>query len=205
MARSKYARRAADEWRRKALQGNKTFGMAVDLGALDSLLADLGDDVHEAIRPVAQAGAQVLYERVKINVRALGRSTGNLDRSIYQAFSPEKSVDGQRAEYHVSWNHITAPHGHLVEWGYLQRYRYYRGNDGQVRPMVRPGMDGKKPPGRRASQAQKDAYYVTLPTPIQVPGKAFVRSAESAVPEAQKAAEAELWRRLFEKGPYHGA
>ncbi|WP_212644920.1 HK97 gp10 family phage protein [Delftia sp. PE138] len=191
--------------RKQALQGNKTFGIAVDLDGLDSLLADLGADVDAAVRPVAQAAAQVLYERVKINVRALGRSTGNLERSIYQAFSPEKSVEGQRAEYHVSWNHRTAPHGHLVEWGYLQRYRYYRGNDGRVRPMVRPGMDGKKPPGRRASQAQKDAYYVTLPTPIQVPGKAFIRSAESSLAEAQKAAEAELWRRLFEKGAYGGA
>jgi len=191
--------------RKQALQGNKTFGIAVDLDGLDSLLADLGGEVDAAVRPVAQAAAQVLYERVKINVRALGRSTGNLERSIYQAFSPEKSVEGQRAEYHVSWNHRTAPHGHLVEWGYLQRYRYYRGNDGRVRPMVRPGMDGKKPPGRRASQAQKDAYYVTLPTPIQVPGKAFIRSAESSLAEAQKAAEAELWRRLFEKGAYGGA
>lgn len=205
MARSKYARRAADEWRRKALQGSKTFGIAMDLGGLDDLLADMQGEVDEAIRPVAQAAAQVLYERVKINVRALGRSTGNLDRSIYQAYSPEKSVDGQRAEYHVSWNHRTAPHGHLVEWGYLQRYRYYRGNDGRVRPMVRPGMDGKRPPGRKASQAQKDAYYVTLPTPIQVPGKAFIRSAESSLTEAQKAAEAELWRRLFEQGAYGGA
>ena len=191
--------------RKQALQGNKTFGIAVDLDGLDSLLADLGADVDAAVRPVAQAAAQVLYERVKINVRALGRSTGNLERSIYQAFSPEKSVEGQRAEYHVSWNHRTAPHGHLVEWGYLQRYRYYRGNDGRVRPMVRPGMDGKKPPGRKASQAQKDAYYVTLPSPIQVPGKAFIRSAESSLAEAQKAAEAELWRRLFEQGAYGGA
>ncbi|MHC3431467.1 HK97 gp10 family phage protein [Delftia lacustris] len=190
--------------RKQALQGNKTFGIAVDLDGLDSMLADLGGEVDAAVRPVAQAAAQVLYERVKINVRALGRSTGNLERSIYQAFSPEKSVEGQRAEYHVSWNHRTAPHGHLVEWGYLQRYRYYRGNDGRVRPMVRPGMDGKKPPGRRASQEQKDAYYVTLSTPIQVPGKAFIRSAESSLAEAQKAAEAELWRRLFEKGAYGG-
>ncbi|WP_280191190.1 HK97 gp10 family phage protein [Delftia sp. PS-11] len=196
---------ARRDLRKQALQGNKTFGIAADLEGLDSLLADLEGDVDAAIRPVAQAASQVLYERVKVNVRALGRVTGNLERAIYQAYSPEKSVDGQRAEYHVSWNHRVAPHGHLVEWGYLQRYRYYRDNQGRVRPMVRPGMDGKKPPGRRASQAQKDAYYVTLQTPIQVPGKAFIRSAESSLAAAQKAAEAELWRRLFEKGAYHGA
>lgn len=205
MSRSKYSRRTADAWRQKALQGNKTFGIDVDLGGLNDFLRDLEDDVEQAIRPAAQAAAQVVYERVKINVQSLGSVTGNLLDSIYQAYSPEKSTDGQRAEYHISWNHKEAPHGHLVEWGYLQRYRYYKDNQGRVRPMVRPGMDGKKPPGRRASQERKNAYYVTLPTPKQVPGKAFIRSAQSSLPEAQKAAEAELWRRLFEKGAYYGA
>ena len=163
------------------------------------------DGAAEAVRPMAQAAAQVFYDRVKTNVRALGRVTGNLEESVYQAFSPEKSQDGKVAEYHVSWNHKKAPHGHLVEYGYLQRYRYYQDNQGVVRPMVRPGMEGRKRPGRRASQAEKDAYYVTLPAPIQVPGKAFVRSAEGSTAEAMKAAENELVRRLFEMGSYYGA
>lgn len=188
-----------------ALTGAKTFSMAFDTGSLNSMLDDLEDGAEAAIRPMAQAGAQVLYERVKLNVKTLGRVTGNLDSSIYQAFSPENSADGSRAQYNVSWNHRKAPHGHLVEYGYIQRYRYYQDNRGRVRPMVRPGMDGVKPPGRRASQAAKDAYYVPLPTPKQVPGKAFVRNAAAAMPDAIKAAEAELWRRLFEKGSYYGA
>jgi hypothetical protein len=191
--------------RRKVLTGGNSFGMELDLSAVNDMLSALESGVEEAIRPMAQAGAQVIYERVKLNVQGLGRVTGNLDRSIYQYFSGEKSEDGKRAEYHISWNHKKAPHGHLVEFGYLQRYRYYQTNDGQVRPMVRPGMDGQPPPPRRASQAQKDAYYVTLPSPKQVPGKAFVRSAASSLPEAQKAAQAELWRRLFEQGAYGGA
>lgn len=191
--------------RRKVLTGGNSFGMDMDLSGLAALLGDLAEGVQEAIRPMAQAGAQVIYERVKINVQGLGRVTGNLDRSIYQYYSEEKSEDGKRAEYHVSWNHKKAPHGHLVEFGYLQRYRYYQDNQGRVRPMVRPGMDGRAPPRRRASQAEKDAYYVTLPSPRQVPGKAFVRSAASALPDAQKAAQAELWRRLFEQGAYGGA
>lgn len=188
--------------RRRVLKGGKSFGIDADLGNLLGLLDQLEGNVEEAIRPAAQAATQVLYERVKINVLALGKVTGNLERSIYQAYSPEKSKDGQRAEYHVSWNHKKAPHGHLIEWGWLQRYVYRPDGMG---PMVRPGMDGTKKPGRRASQAQKDAYYVTLPTPKQIPGRAFVRSAISSLPEAQKAAEAELWRRLFEKGAYYGA
>ena len=221
MSRSKYSRRAADAWRSKALRGKNTFSIEADLSGLDALLGQLEDGAAEAVRPMAQAAAQVFYDRVKTNVKALGRETGNLEDSIYQAFSPEKSQDGKRAEYHVSWNHKTAPHGHLVEYGYLQRYRYYKDNQGAVRPMVRPGMDGKprpgmegkprpgmegKPrPGRHASQAEKDAYYVTLPTPKQVPGKAFVRSAGSALPDALRAAEDELLRRIFERGAYYGA
>lgn len=182
-----------------ALGGN-TFKIGFDAAAIDGLLDGLGQDAAAAIRPAAQAAAQVLYDRVKQNVAALGRETGNLDASIYQAHSPENSRPGQIEQYNVSWNHRTAPHGHLVEYGYLQRYRYYQDNQGRVRPMVRPGMDGKPKPGRRASQAEKDAYYVPLPEPKQVPGRAFVRSAASAIPAAQAAAEEEVVRRLLKKG-----
>lgn len=205
MSRSKYSRRAADAWRSKALRGKNTFSIEADLSGLDALLGQLEDGAAEAVRPMAQAAAQVFYDRVRTNVKALGRETGNLEDSIYQAFSPEKSQDGKRAEYHVSWNHKTAPHGHLVEYGYLQRYRYYKDSQGAVRPMVRPDMEGKPRPERHASQAEKDAYYVTLPTPKQVPGKAFVRSAGSALPDALRAAEDELLRRIFERGAYYGA
>lgn len=204
MARRTLSSKGTDG-RQRVLKGGKSFGIDADLSGLVGLLDQLEGNVEEAIRPAAQAATQVLYERVKLNVQALGKVTGNLERSIYQAYSPEKSKDGQRAEYHVSWNHKKAPHGHLVERGYLQRYRYYRDNQGRVRPMVRPGMDGQKRPGRHASLEQKAAYYVTLDTPKQVPGAAFLRSAISALPEAQKAAEAELWRRLFERGAYYGA
>lgn len=185
---------------RRSLTGSNTFRISSDLGGLSDFLNQLGDDAQAAIRPAAQAAAQVLYHRVKQNVAALGRETGKLDASIYQAFSPENSVDGQVARYHVSWNHVKAPHGHLVEYGYLQRYRYYQSNDGKVRPMVRPGMEDQPRPTRRSSQAEKDAYFVPLPQPKQVPGKAFVRNAASAIPAAQAAAEDELVRRLLKNG-----
>lgn len=180
--------------------GANTFTIDFDEAGLSDFLDALGDDAEKALRPAAQAAAQVLYDRVKLNVKALGRVTGNLDSSIYQAFSPENSQDGQRAQYNVSWNAKKAPHGHLVEYGYMQRYRYYQDNQGQVRPIVRPGMEGKKPPGRRASEAQKAAYYVMLDTPKQIPGKAFVRSAASAMPQAYMAAEDELIRRILKRG-----
>lgn len=204
MATRTYSRKGNDG-RKRVLKGGKTFGIDADLSGLDALLGQLEDGAAEAVRPMAQAAAQVFYDRIKTNVHALGRETGNLDRAIYQAFSPEKSKSGQRSEYHISWNHKTAPHGHLVEYGYLQRYRYYKDNQGVVRPMVRPGMESQPRPERHATQAQKDSYFVPLDTPKQVPGKAFVRSATSSADAAMKAAEAELLRRLFELGAYYGA
>lgn len=180
---------------RKPLSGKKTLSMDLDTDGLDAILDDLGEDIAGGLRPAAQAAAQVLYDQVKINVSALGRKTGNLDRSIYQKFSPEQS-GALKAVYNISWNHRTAPHGHLVEFGYLQRYRYRPDGMG---PMVRPGMDGTKKPGRRATREQKDAYYVTLPTPIQVPAKSFVRRAESSFDQAYKAAEDELLDRIHKR------
>lgn len=175
--------------------GRNSVTVKADLAGLDALLDGLGDSVDEAVRPAAQAGAQILYEAVKQNVAGIKRKTGSLAESIYQAYS-ESNSNQHKAEYHVSWNSAKAPHGWLVENGHLQRYRYYQGNDGQIRPMVRPGMDGTKKPKRRASQAVKDAYYVTLPVPIQVPGKAFVRRAIDQFPQAEAAVRAELLRRI---------
>lgn len=172
--------------------------ISVDTGSLNALMDEISGEVEGAVRPAAQAAAQVLYNEVKSNVAKLGKVTGNLERSIYQAYSDDNS-NPARATYHISWNHRKAPHGHLVEFGHLQRYRYYKGNDGKIRPMVRPGMDGKPRPKRSASQAEKDAYYVTLPTPIQIPAKAFVRSAASKMPQAMAAAEAELLKRINKK------
>ena len=176
--------------------GRNSFVLAADLSGLDAYLDQLGGRAEEAARPAAQAAAQVLYERVQMNVAGMGRATGNLASSIYQAYSASNSSPGG-ATYHVSWNARKAPHGHLLEYGWLQRYRYRPDGMG---PMVRPGMDGRKKPGRRATRAEKDAYYVTLPTPRHIPGRAFVRSAAGSFPQAFKAAEDELLGRILGGG-----
>ena len=183
--------------RAKKLAGQNTFAINADMSMLNALIEELQGSVKNAIRPAAQAAAQVVYDRVKVNVSGIGKVSGNLDSAIYQAFSKENSKKGERAEYHVSWNHKKAPHGHLLEWGWLQRYRYRPDGMG---PMVRAGMEGKPKPGRHASQAEKDAYYVTLPTPKQIPGRAFIRSAEAVLPQAALAAEDELIKRVLAKG-----
>ena len=72
----------------------------------------------------------MFYDRVKANVAAMGRVTGNLNNAIYQKYVSEHSEDGKKAIYRVSWNVIKAPHGRLLEHGYMQRYARYVGKDG---------------------------------------------------------------------------
>lgn len=173
------------------------FSAELDLGGLEDYLQEIDDEAEQALRPAAQAGTQVLYDAVKANVQALGRYTGKLDASIYQAYMREASQEGVSAHYRVSWNPAKAPHGHLVEFGYLQRYVY--GPDG-MGPLVRPGMESKpRPQSGGRNRAALDAYYITLPTPKQVPAKAFVRRAATALPAAYDAAENLFFARLGRK------
>ena len=117
------------------------FSTSIDMSAFESDMEQLADRAEKAARPAAQAGAQVLYERVKTNVAALGRKTGNLNSSIYQAYSANNSNES-KAVYHVSWNASKAPHGHLVEWGYIKRWQSIMINGKWVtlknRPLAAP-------------------------------------------------------------------
>lgn len=169
------------------------------IDSISDILDQLDALAQEAIRPLAQAATQVIYNRAKVNVQGLGKETGNLARSIYQYHSMEKSRPGLRAEYHVSWNHKKAPHGHLLEYGWIQRYEVRLVN-GHWKTLVRPSMRGKPKPGRRASQAEKDAYYMPRKGgPKQHLGRAFMRRAVDDAPAAVRAAADELQRRLDRK------
>jgi Bacteriophage HK97-gp10, putative tail-component len=147
--------------------------ISADTAALEGFLDDLGDAAEQAVRPAAQAAAQVLYHAVKRNVASIGRVTGNLDRSIYQVYSEDQSSEGV-ATYHVSWNHVKAPHGWLVENGHIQEFRVYLGKDGRL-------YTDKRHP---------------LPEPKHVGAKPFVRPAQAQFPQALDAAEAELLKRI---------
>jgi hypothetical protein len=161
--------------------------LRLDMRGVEAMLLDLTEVTEEAARPAAQAASQVLYEEVKRNVAVIPRKTGNLDSAIYQVFSQDNSSPG-RATYHISWNHSKAPHGYLVEMGHIQRYVTYIGKDGQFYTAKRPEARGKPRPSGRASQAAKDAYWMPLTTPKQVPGHAFVRRAAVKFPQAAAAA-----------------
>jgi hypothetical protein len=167
---------------RRAPTGRNTVSLKVDMGAVNARVQELKDDMLGAVRPAAQAAAQVFYDVVLQNVDTLTKAvTGNLRSSIYQAFSESNSQpvgDGySRATYHVSWNARKAPHGHLVEYGHIQKFKAYL------------GKDGKWYTNRSAP----------LPTPKQVPAHSFIRSAYHRQEEAAKAAEAVLFDRMGAK------
>jgi hypothetical protein len=169
--------------------------LSVDLSGLNTILTDLGERAEEAARPAAQAAAQVLYDEVKRNVAAIPRNTGRLSNSIYQAFSQKNSGDG-RATYHISWNTKKAKHGHLIEFGHVQRYVTYMGKDGSLYTARRPEARGKPKPGRYASQAEKDAYWLLRPAAKQVAALSFVRRAQVKFDAAAAAAAERLHREI---------
>ena len=176
-----------------------SFTIKADTAGLNGFLDELEGAAKEAVRPAAQVGTQVLYDEVQRNVSRIGKKTGNLAASIYQVYSQDNS-GALRATYHVSWNVKKAPHGHLLEYGHIQRYASYIGRDGKWYTAKRPESHGKKKPRKNAPQAEKDAYYVLRPGgPAQVAARPFVRPAAAKFPQALDAAEAELMKRINAK------
>lgn len=133
------------------------IGMEVDTRGLEELLDELGEKAGEAIRPAAQAGAQVLYDAAKRRApvsekahlfygtaardappgqkkaKAYGPyQPGNLRDAIYQVYSKDNSADGRKAQYHVSFNFQKVPYGFMVEYGTSKAPAY---------PFIRPAMD----------------------------------------------------------------
>jgi hypothetical protein len=169
----------------------------MDITELESFLEDLGDAVQELAIPVAEAAAQVIYERMQLNVARIPQMAGNLAASIYVADASDAGKEGW-ATYHISWDSKAAPHGSLLEYGYWQRYAVRYTSQGWV-TQVRPEMQGKPEPGPYASQAQKDAYYLPrVGGPVYIAGKAFARGALSAAEEACDAAQSVLLSHITE-------
>lgn len=120
------------------------FHCNFDTAGINAQLDAMHQATGDAIRPAAQAGAQVFYRAVISNVQA-HRHTGKLASAIYQVFSTDNSVDGKKATYHVSWNAKKAPHGHLVEHGTSRM---------AARPFVRPAFDAVQGQGLQAAVAE---------------------------------------------------
>ena len=151
-----------------------TVAFELDLNRLNAAIDGVTEKVQSAARPAAQAGAQVLYDAVKLNVRRLGKKTGKLDAAIYQVFSANNSGKGV-AQYQISYNARKAPHGHLVEFGYVRRYKVVL----------------NKKTGKWVTLKNKP-----LPQPVQVAAQPFIRPAKALLPQAAEAVRTELKRQL---------
>lgn len=124
-----------------------------DFSGLDAELDKITDAVQEAVRPAAQAGAQVYYDEVRARVpisskphkwRGKVYQPGTLRAAIYQVYSKDNSTD-DRATYHISWNHKKAGHGYWIEFGNRRQ---------GPRPFLRPAFDAVS---MRAMQAADEA------------------------------------------------
>ena len=112
-----------------------------DTKALTDQIDALKVKAETAIRPAAQAGAQVFYDAVLATVpvskkahwfqgtKAKGLKSpeakraasywfesGSLKGAVYQVFSKSGSSK-DKAEYHVAWNHRKVPYGFMVALG----------------------------------------------------------------------------------------
>lgn len=109
------------------------LSLNLDLKKVTQKLDGITKASKEAVRPAAQSGAQLFYERAKAEAPVSEKAhifniegrkygpfrPGTLRDSIYQAFSKSKSSDG-KATYEVSFNHNKAPYGFMVLRGVPQ-------------------------------------------------------------------------------------
>lgn len=154
---------------------DKSSIIMADISEVDAFLQAAQADVVAAIRPAAQAGAQVIYDRVRLNASRIGGETGSLSRSIYQVYSKMQSNPYRNAMYHISWNRKKAPHGHLIEYGHVRPYHFILNH--------------------------KTGEWVTikrqkLTLPVVVPPRSFLRTAISSYPTAIAAAKQEFYNKL---------
>jgi len=105
-----------------------------EMSGLDAAFDGIKAKAAEAIRPAAQAGAQVYYDAVKAaapvskaghwfhgtQFKTTGKKywfeSGSLKNAVYQVYSKNQS-DKTKAEYQVAWNHRKVPYGFMVTMG----------------------------------------------------------------------------------------
>lgn len=154
----------------------QSIDVKVDLSQL--AFGVMAEDAAAAVRPAARAGALVIYEQVKRNVSKIKVRTGTLSSSIYHAYNERESRPGA-AQYDVGWNPRKARHGHLLEFGHLQRYK----------------IVWDKQAGRFVTLRDQP-----LPVPVRVAARPFVRPAMVVIPNALQAAEDRFIELMREKG-----
>lgn len=190
------------------------FSIAFNVGPILEQTDYLRHQIESGVIAATQAGAQVFYDEVKQRAQGFA-NTGNLARAIYQYRNKDEQRPGH-AQYKISWRKggkqndasaednkalgalPNASHGVLVEYGYIQRYASYVGSDGQWYTAIRPEKRGQPAPRSRASQAEKDKYYVLRKGgPVQWLPRSFLRAGfEAAKNRALEAASLEMTRQI---------
>jgi len=135
---------------------------SMDTSEWDKVFENLRGPAKESLaRRMSVAGGRVLRDEAVLLAPIL---SGRLKNAIYVAHNKKISSEYQQV-YSVSWNRIKAPHGHLVEFGYYQRYLTVKINGNVYSIKSKP-----------------------LATPIRIPGSAFLRRAfDAKLPEAKNA------------------
>lgn len=154
----------------KVYRGKNGFVSARFRGSLAEKVKALGKGAEEALRPAAQAGAQVFYDEMRARVPV---AEGVLRDSIYQFYLERKSTEARQV-YVVGPNKGKAPHWHLVEFGHWQPYAVVQ-IDGQfvtlkdrplpapvfvpAAPYIRPTLDATS---TQALEAMRERYTQAL-------------------------------------------
>lgn len=129
-----------------------SLSVSLDLSGITAQLNQLTKKAEQAVRPVAQAGAQVLYEEIRARVPMSAKphksgkklyTPGNLRRAIYQAYAQDES-GADSAYYRISWNKANAFYGQFLEFGTAKM---------AAQPFLRPGYDAAR---SRAIKAMQD-------------------------------------------------
>lgn len=132
-----------------------SVSMKFDDTALQAKLTALQEKLQETVRPAAQAGAQVLYDEVKLRAPTSTKAhstkgkkqtyqPGNLKSAIYQVYSKSNSNE-IKATYQVSYNQKKAFYGRFVEFGTVKS---------PARPFIRPSYDAKNAAALQTAKAK---------------------------------------------------
>lgn len=102
----------------------------VNIAAFKEQLRTTVDKLHAATRPAAQSGAEIIYQRARLEAPVSQDShyfyirgkkygpyaPGTLKNAIYQVYSRDNSFK-DIATYHISFNKSEAPYGYIVHNG----------------------------------------------------------------------------------------
>lgn len=149
---------------------------SVDMSEVFTGLTKLGEMKEPIARAMGVAmGAQVRDE-AKVRAPVLtpgaegydGQVPGTLRDAIYLAFDNRKyMLNRDVLTYTVSWNSFRAAHGHLMEFGFEQKYKVARGTSTGLWYTPMSGRKGAK--GRGVGFLREDGPLAVAPRPFLGP------------------------------------